>query len=57
MNLIEQFNFFRLIFDMKCLDCGNQETIYFCLGDLYNLEGDFINKKTLTVIIRVPFVI
>ena len=57
MNLIEQFNVFRLIFEMKCLDCGNQETIYFCLGDLYNLEGDFINKKTLTVIIRVPFVI
>ena len=47
MSLFELFNSFRLNFDMKCLDCANQETMKFCLGDLYNLEGDFINKRNI----------
>ena len=47
MNPIEQFNSFRLIFDMKCLDCANEDTIFFLLDDLYNSEGDFINKENI----------
>ena len=48
MNPIEQFNSFRLIFGMKCQDCTNQDTIFFLLGDLYNLEGHFINIKNIS---------
>ena len=41
----EQFNCFQLIFDIKCLDCCNQDTIKLVLGDLFNLEGD--NEKNI----------
>ena len=47
MTPAEQFYCFQIIFDIKCLDCCNQNTIKFVLGDLFNLEGDFNNKKSI----------
>ena len=33
---------------MKRRDYANEDTIFFLLGDLHNLEGDFINKKNIS---------
>ena len=45
MTSFEKCYKFRFIFDVKCLDCLNEKQITFILGDFFNLEGDYINKK------------
>ena len=50
MTPTEQFNCFPLIFDVKCLDCCNKNIIHFFLGDSFNLEGEFINRKDIDCI-------
>ena len=47
MTPAEQFRCFRLIFNIKCLNCCNQNTIKSVLRELFNLEGDFIDEKNI----------
>ena len=39
---INKFNEFKLIVHLICIDCKNQENFHFCVGDLFNIEGDLI---------------
>ena len=45
MTSVEKFNNFHLIFDVKCLDCLNENQLILFLGDFF----DYINKKIMIV--------